>query len=90
MIQVVGRSSIFVKDFQHLRRIHLETTDTIVWVGMQSAGLQSQVIFRISVVKEDHQSDIVAEVLRRGHVQVPQEDVQVEVLAEDELDELSF
>lgn len=57
---------------------------------MQSAGLQSQVIFRIAVVKKYHQSDIIAEVLRRGHVQVPQEYVQVEVLTEDELNELSF
>ena len=57
---------------------------------MQSAGLQSQVIFRISVVKEDHQSDIIAEVLWRGHVQVPQEYVEVEVLTEDELDKFSF
>jgi hypothetical protein len=57
---------------------------------MHPVGLQSQVILRIAAVKEDYQSDIIAEVLRRGHVQVPQEYVEVEVLTEDELDKFSF
>lgn len=90
LVQVARRSSVFVKDSQHLLGVHLESTDAVVRVGMQPVGLKSQVIFRIAAVEEDFQSDIIAEVLRRGHVQVPQEYVQVEVLTEDELDEFSL
>ena len=57
---------------------------------MHPVGLQSQVILRVAAVKEDYHSDIIAEILRRGHVQVPQEYVEVEVLTEDELDKFSF
>ena len=90
LVQVARRSSIFFKDSQHFLGVHLESTDAVVRVGMQPVRKKSQVIFRITAVEEDFQSDIIAEVLRRGHVQVPQEYVQVEVLSEDELDEFSL